>query len=228
MSCDEWISHSVHGKTFADVGGLWGTVNEKVSVAARAGARETTMIDITPPDHEAWAQFYQRCADQGVECGKSITANVDDPGFAEKVGMYDVVHCSGVIYHCPNPVYTLAQLASISREILIIGSTVIPHHISNSKGAIAMEENSALFVPALNDRQREVITFYLEEVQAKAVGINLPLAEGWSMTDYCPWWYLFTTDYVAGLMRVCGFGVTETSSVWQGRAAYLLGKRIKM
>jgi len=47
MACNEWIKQYVQGKTFVDVGRLWGTVNEKVSVAAKAGARETSMIDIT-------------------------------------------------------------------------------------------------------------------------------------------------------------------------------------
>ena len=33
MSGDKWIQEEAKGKTFADVGGLWGTVNEKVTVA---------------------------------------------------------------------------------------------------------------------------------------------------------------------------------------------------
>src|SRR5690606_13047137 len=35
MSCpkDAWIQRLVPGKSFIDVGGLWGTVNEKVTVA---------------------------------------------------------------------------------------------------------------------------------------------------------------------------------------------------
>jgi hypothetical protein len=226
MSCDAWINRNVQGKTFADVGGLWGTVNEKVSVAAKAGARETTMIDITPLGHDSWAQFYQRCEERGIVCGRSISANVDSPEFSEKAGMYDVVHCSGVIYHCPNPLHTVAQLASISREILIVGSTVIPHSITNSRGTIKMEKNSALFVPALSEHQRAVVTEFLEEVGAKAYGINLPLSDGWSLTDYAPWWYLFTGDYVAGLLEVCRFKVLERASVWEGKAAYFLAKRI--
>ena len=34
---DTYISQVVAGKSFADVGGLWGTVNEKVSVAHTHG-----------------------------------------------------------------------------------------------------------------------------------------------------------------------------------------------
>jgi hypothetical protein len=226
MACNEWIKERVQGKTFADIGGLWGTANEKVTVAAKAGAIETAMVDITPLGHEAWEKFYQRCAGEGVVCGKSISANVDELAFSEKVGVYDVVHCSGVVYHCPNPLFTISQLAKISKEALILGSAVIPHTISDSKGIIKMERSSAIFVPALNENQRRIVARYFEEVGANMLGINLPLPDGWSLNDYAPWWYLFTTDYVAGLLKVCGFNVLETSSVWHGRAVYLLAERI--
>ena len=51
---DTYISQVAAGKSFADVGGLWGTVNEKVSVAHTHGARALTMIDVSPPDTELW------------------------------------------------------------------------------------------------------------------------------------------------------------------------------
>ncbi len=226
MSCNEWIKQHVPGKTFAEVGGLWGTVNEKVSVAGKAGAHETTMIDIAPLGHELWENFYKKCADEGVVCGNSISASVDDPAFSEKAGMYDIVHCSGVIYHCPNPLFTVSQLAKISKEILILGSTIIPHTISNSRGTIKTEGSSSIFVPALSKQQLAVVTEFLEEVGGKACGINLPLSGEWSLGDYGPWWHLFTVDYVAGLLKVCGFEVLEEDVIWQGRAVYLLAKRI--
>ncbi|WP_407525533.1 hypothetical protein [Methylobacterium oryzisoli] len=40
------IAKIVQGKSFAEVGGLWGLVNEKVSVAHDAGATDLCMIDI--------------------------------------------------------------------------------------------------------------------------------------------------------------------------------------
>jgi hypothetical protein len=35
---DQYISKVVTDKTFAEVGGLWGTINEKISVAYQYGA----------------------------------------------------------------------------------------------------------------------------------------------------------------------------------------------
>ena len=47
---DRFIHEVSKDKSFVDVGGLWGTVNERVSVAHAAGARELAMLDISPPD----------------------------------------------------------------------------------------------------------------------------------------------------------------------------------
>ena len=57
---DTYISQVVAEKSFVDVGGLWGTANEKVSVAHTHGARTLTMIDVSPVDSELWTLFEQR------------------------------------------------------------------------------------------------------------------------------------------------------------------------
>ncbi len=44
---DTYIRWVVAGKSFVDVGGPWGTVNEKVSVAHTHGACGLTMIDVS-------------------------------------------------------------------------------------------------------------------------------------------------------------------------------------
>jgi hypothetical protein len=70
---EQWVAESVQGKSFAEVGGLWGTVNERVTVAARAGAAETAMIDVIPPEDELWTLFRERAATFGVT-GTSLRA----------------------------------------------------------------------------------------------------------------------------------------------------------
>jgi hypothetical protein len=112
----EWIGTHAKGRTFADVGGLWGTKNERVSVALRGGAAAAAMIDSMPLDREEWRQFDERCAGLGVSGYQKFQVNLDDPDLVAKVGTYEVVHCSGVLYHCPNPVYSAAQLARLTRE----------------------------------------------------------------------------------------------------------------
>lgn len=226
MSCNKWIAEVVKGKTFADVGGLWGTVNERVTVAAKAGAAKTAMIDMQPLNNDLWKKFYDRCVTENVGCDKNIEANIDDPEFPKIVGDYDVVHCSGVIYHCPNPLYTVSQLSKITNDILILGSTAIPANINNDKGKLIVETGGGLFVPALNSYQREVAAEYFKEVGAlNIVGIDPSLQNSWSLEDYSPWWWLYTRECIAGLLRVCGFKVEDTCDDWGGKSAYFLAVR---
>ena len=43
---DDFIARVVRGKSFVDVGGLWGTVSEKVSVAHAAGAAQREVMNV--------------------------------------------------------------------------------------------------------------------------------------------------------------------------------------
>ncbi|HEX7654859.1 MAG TPA: hypothetical protein VF607_15225, partial [Verrucomicrobiae bacterium] len=99
MPCNPWIKQLAKDRTFVDVGGLWNTVNERVTIAAKAGAAQVTMIDGMDPEDPWWQKFYERCRTEGVVCNRSLVANVDEPDFPVKAGNYDIVHCSGIIYH---------------------------------------------------------------------------------------------------------------------------------
>jgi len=231
MPCNPWIKQYVKGKSFVDVGGLWNTVNERVSVAAKAGAAEVTMIDGMEKENDWWGKFYDRCKQAGVACGKSIVANVDEPEFYQKAGTYDVVHCSGIIYHCPNPLYSVSQLAKITNEHLILGTTRMPDTLTNKRGTIKMEPGSALFVPALNETQRAVLGEFLEEVGGFAYGITRPTEwefKGYNLKNYDPWWYMFTDRHIENLLNVCGFEVLDSASAWEGRSKYFLSKKVKV
>lgn len=225
MPCNAWINRYVKGKTFVDVGGLWNTLNERVTIAAKAGASQVTMVDAMDESTGWWAKFHDRCKQYDVVCERNIIANVDAPDFAEKTGRYDMVHCSGIIYHCPNPLYSVSQLASIANEILILGSTRIPNTLTNSKGTIKMETGSALYVPTLNLTQKAVLAHSLQEVGSHAFGITHPT--NWALNNYDPWWYIFTDRYIEGLINACGFEVLDAIEGWGGRSKYFLSKRVQ-
>jgi len=222
----DWIGSRVRGKTFADIGGLWGTVNEKVTVALKAGAAEATMIDITPLDGDLWKRFHDRCSAEGISGYRCVQGNIDDPEIVRKVGTYDVVHCSGVLYHCPNPLYTMSQLAKVCNSDLILVTTVIPPTLSNVAGTVVLAPGSALFVPAMSEAQRAVVAAYWREVGAEAIGITTP-CHRWSIDDYSPWWWLFTPDSVAALLKVAGFNIVETAHGWSGRTMLYLAERAR-
>jgi len=205
-----WIAAHVKGKTFADVGGLWGTVNEKVTVALKAGAAEAAMIDYKALDHEEWKKFADRCAQESVSGYRCLQGDLNDPDLAAKVGTYDVVYCSGILYHAPNPVSQLAQLSNVCRDVLILGSAIIPHRVSNAHGRIALEPGSALFVPALSEVQKAVV---LEDVPKnrpkRRLGLDSPPLGGWRLDNYGPWWWLLTPTFISSALEVAGFKVLE-------------------
>src|SRR4051794_13465658 len=109
-SVNEWIARYASGRSFADVGGLWNTKNERISSAFRAGATRLAMIDMQPLGNHWWTQFDERCRELGVSGYESISGNIEDPKLLDVVGRFDFVHCSGVIYHIPNPMLTLFRL----------------------------------------------------------------------------------------------------------------------
>jgi hypothetical protein len=218
----EWIERIVPGRTFAEVGGLWGTVNEQVTIAAKGGAREVTMIDIAPdqgPEGYLWERFRERCRQEGVESFNCIRDDINDPAAPERIGEFETVHCSGVLYHCPEPFFTLRQLARLCSETLILGTATIPECVATSAGVVAVAPGSALLVPAMSYSQKAVLGEFLSQVGAnQAIGVNYPIETDWAPTDYAAWWWFFTRDYVAALLEAAGFAVEDVASYWEGRA----------
>jgi hypothetical protein len=225
-----WFQQFIPGKTFAEVGGLWGVVNEQVTVAAKAGAREVAMIDLPaaslPEQPGLWASFRQRCLAHGVANYRCVEADVNDSRIAEIAGTYDVVHCSGVLYHCPQPLATLLQLRKICRETLVLCTATIPDHVVNSAGTLTLEPGSALFIPSMSDAQRAVGARFLQEVGVgAAIGVITPNQGQWRLDNYPPWWWFFTRRHVAALLEVAGFEVREIAGCWYDRATMYLARR---
>jgi hypothetical protein len=228
--CESWVAGAVPGKSFAEVGGLWGTDNEQVTAAARAGATSTTMIDIAPSDGsegDLWELFRERAASLGVTDTTCLEGSIDDPETARRAGSFDVVVCNGVLYHCPNPLHTLGRLRAITRDALILGTVSMPETVTTAAGTVSVEPGSALFVPAISESQRAVFGQWLRElgdIHIRADGITHEVESGWALDDYNPWWWLFTRDHVAALLRVSGFRVETVASYWEGRASLFLAR----
>src|SRR5262249_28264127 len=143
-------------RSFVDVGGLWGTVNEKVTVAAKHHAARLAMLDISPPGSPWWEPFRARLAEaDGLEC-RCISDDICVAASRADL-LYDVVHCSGVLYHHPNPVLLLSSLRRITRRHLILTSAVLPESVSNACGSFHLPSSGAVFIPALNSQEREIL-----------------------------------------------------------------------
>ncbi len=218
---DSLIAKTVNGKTFAEVGGLFGTVSEKISVAHRAGATDLTMIDIHAEGGELWEKFHQRMNDFYINNYHCISQDVTEFHSQEITNKFDVVHCSGVLYHHPNPMLLLKSLQNITRTYLILSSIITPELIENEKGVYQIPPSGVIFVPSLNEQERAVLKRYWESVGYVVYGITEKLE--FALEDYSPWWWwLPTTTAMKSMCEVMGFKILEAGLIWENKGQTLL------
>jgi hypothetical protein len=214
---DQFIARVVTGRSFADVGGLWGVVNEKVSVAAQYKASTLAMIDISRPESDLWTSFRERLASVGL--GDCVCVSDDICNFAaQTTAKYDVVHCSGVLYHHPNPVFLLDSLFKVTGQYLILTSAIARETVINELGAVQLPASGAIFVPALSRHEREILGKYWREEAGveKCEGVSEPVS--WSTRNLGPWWWLFTASVMLAMAESVGFRVLESGPIWNGNA----------
>ena len=209
------------GKTFADVGGLFGTVNEMVTVAMLAGAREATMIDFQPAGNWQWPLFHERCRELGVSGYHSVVGDICNDRLVDDVGRFDVTHCSGVVYHMPNPIDVIRNLIGITRERVVLSSQVVPAQITNRAGTLTLAPGQCLLVPALDAGARSVLQEYFAKTRPAAVARGITreaeafvTEEGHFRTG--PWWWLYTADT---FIRMCGLFNVRIEEAWETRLA---------
>jgi len=230
-----WISSNVKGKTFADVGGIGvNSINERITLASKYGATSVTMIDIRPSDYYEWDIFHKRCKETGVHDYQCIDcADINNPKLLEKVGFYDFVHCTGIVYHLPNPVWGIENLSKIVKEYLIINTVIIPSRIKTECGSLEFYGSTVLFMPGLNSNERKILNSYY----MKKFNINInhmaPMLEAekpdcpWfedGKTTCWPYWWLFTEKSFIALVKMMGFEILDTA-LWENHALTLLAKK---
>jgi SAM-dependent methyltransferase len=228
-SPEAWFAEHVPGKSFVDVGGLWGVVGERVTVAAQHDATSLAMVDHTR-EHGLWDHFRKRLEAHGIKSSvRMISADVEHPDFAATVGRFDVVYCRGLLYHTPSPVQFLAQLREITNTCLILGSMVLAEAIA-AKLNVAPGLPLSLFVPALDERQRQTVAdAYNFPDHARALGVTEPWND-WigppnaviPRHDAKPYWWLHRPAAIEAMLRIVGFDVRDRYAVWDGREILFL------
>lgn len=219
---DSFLARVVCGRSFADVGGLWGTVNEKVSVAHRLGARSLTMIDVAPADDPRWAAFEERRRQRNVPAVACLSSDVLRLAEAPDPPLFEVVHCSGVLYHIPEPLRLLRALRTITQEHLVLHSLVAREEYAHAEGSLRVPDAACLFLPALAGSEQEAVSGHWRgRVGDGAVGLTRENPT-WRTNDFGPWWWLPRPSALRTLCRVAGFTVLEDVEVWDGDAMTVL------
>lgn len=219
---DAFIARVVKGQTFVDVGGLWGTINEKVSIASRHGASELTMSDICPLDYPLWADFDAHVKKRGVKHVGKLSGDIQKIAAQPNPPQFDVVHCSGILYHLPNPLQLLIALRKLSRRYVIFSSAITPTRIRNHAGTLDVPQGGALFIPALSERERAIVrAHWWKYCGAGAIGVTTTV-DKWDAEDFSPWWWLPTAECLRSMSESTGFVCLDDGPIGPTGHALLL------
>jgi hypothetical protein len=188
---EELIVRFARGRSFADVGAMWNVHGGLAFLAEDSGATEVTAVDIMAPTPEFEAARARRKSRV-----RFVGGDVHDPAVVREVGPHQVVWCSGVLYHAPNPVLTLERLRAMTGEFLLLATETLPE-VPGVAGACA-------FLPGLSERDRRMHA--AARPGAGALGIDSPFDR---QQSYGAWWWGLSRSAVHGMLGASGFEVLE-------------------
>jgi hypothetical protein len=196
---EETLKAHAPGCSFADIGALWAVHGKAAFLAEENGATEVTAVDVSAPTPEYEAEHRQR----GSKV-RFVQGDIHQPETLEAVGRHDVVWCSGVLYHCPNPIQTIECLRSITGSVLILISASVPE--------IPGIRNGAVFFPRLDKRSRRAYDSAYDAISsepAAKLGLTTPFdpSEG-----FANWWWGLSASAIGAMLEATGFRVEETKT----------------
>ena len=115
------IQQLAPGRSVIDIGGMWSVHGDIAFWAEEAGATDVVICDGMDPTEE----FEAKHADRRSSV-RYVQRDLHDTEGLDQLGTFDVVWCSGVIYHSPNPYLQLENLRRITAQKLVLGTHVIP------------------------------------------------------------------------------------------------------
>lgn len=177
------------GKSFADIGCMWGIDGRDAFLAEESGATRTIAVDVYPESTGFLDEKTRRNSTVEFVQGD---INLDDT--AAKVGVSDVVLCCGVLYHTPDPFRLLTRLRAICKETLILHTQSIPE----MRGI----RNAAVFYPFLPDEQRRIWD--------RGVGCQKAIRGPYEQeSGYGNWFWGMTPSAIESMLRCAGFEVSD-------------------
>ncbi len=187
----ELIARHAAERSFVDVGCMWKVDGAYAFHALANGASAVTGIDMLPATEE----FRRRNAEVGDRV-RFFQADLNDRELATRLGQFDVVFCSGVLYHVPDPIFSLLQLRRLCRQTLVLTSASITERST---------PNAAIFLPCLDDDARRKLNFTTPK-KNKKLALDTPFVpEQW----YANWFWLPTPSCLRALVTVAGFEVVD-------------------
>jgi hypothetical protein len=178
------------GRTFADIGCMWGVNGEYSFVAEEAGARSVKAVDVFGPTPEFDEKH--RLRGSSVEF---ILGDATRPETIEQIGPAEVVLCAGVLYHHPSPFDVLTALRRICTHTLILRTASIPEMDGVPGGAV--------YYPLMTYRTRR-----LWDLSSLGLGAQVGITDAFEPgAGYGNWFWGMTPSCIISLARTAGFEV---------------------
>jgi methyltransferase family protein len=197
---DATLAEHAPGHSFADIGALWGVHGRTAFLAEEQGATAVTAVDVSGRTPEFDAEHRRR--DSSV---RFVQGDVHQPETLEQIGRHDVVWCSGVLYHCPNPIETIECLRSITGSVLVLISATVPE--------LPGKRNAGIFFPGLPERQRRAYDRAYNATIAAGDASRLGLTTPFDPSQgFANWWWGLSPSAIEGMLESCGLTVVETKT----------------
>lgn len=187
---NDYVRELAAGKTFVDVGCMWGVNGAHAFLAEEAGATAVCGVDVFGPTPEFEAERARRGSRVEFVLGDCTSAAT-----LARIGPRDVVFCAGVLYHHPSPFDVLVALRTICRERLLLRTSTIPE--------LNGLPNAAVFFPHLPDRARR-----LWDLRSLGLRHQAGITEPFRAEDgYGNWFWGLTPSCLESMLATAGFRV---------------------
>lgn len=189
-SLPEYIRKYAPGRSFVDIGCMWGIHGEFTFVAEEAGATVVKGVDVFGPTPEFEAK--KQASNSSVEF---ILGDACRPDTIARVGVVDVVFCAGVLYHHPSPFDLLVALRRMCGQTLILHTAGIPE--------VKSLPNAAVYYPMLKAKDRQ-----LWNLKGIGTGRQVGITDSFDPAEgYGNWFWGLSPSCLASLLETAGFRV---------------------
>jgi hypothetical protein len=175
---------------------MWGVNGRFAFLAEEVGATRVTGFDGMDPTPEFLAEHNRRNS-----AVRYIQGDLHDPIVMETVGIHDVVLCTGLYYHSPNPYLQFEHLHRITGEWLLLGGHTIPE--------IPGFDQACLWYPEMPEDMRKVLARAYPPGGAAGVANRFSYEEG---MGYAQFWWGVTRSALCAMVSVAGFEITQVIS----------------
>jgi SAM-dependent methyltransferase len=201
----ELVRRHAAGRSFADIGCMYEADGAIAFAAEAAGADPVTAVDVSAPTPGYEAEHARRGSSV-----RFVRGNLHAPETLAATGEHDVVWCSGVLYHVPDPLRAIEALGSIASDRLILGSQTIPE--------VPGLPQAAVFWPGLDATGRS--PYARTWNRGDATGITTPFRPD---AGYANWFWGLTPSALEALLRSAGWTVDERLAL--GFDLYVVARR---